>query len=63
MVRGMFSQRRKTIANALAGFAATVDVAAGAALAAAGIDPRRRPEMLEVIEMARLADIFAAAKS
>ncbi len=35
---------------------------AGAALAAAGIDPRRRPETLEVIEIARLADIFAAAK-
>ena len=33
------------------------------ALAAAGIDPRRRPETLEVIEMARLADIFAAARS
>ena len=34
----------------------------GGALAAAGIDPRRRPETLEIIEIARLADIFAAAK-
>jgi hypothetical protein len=32
-------------------------------LAAAGIDPTRRPETLEVIEFARLADTFAAAKT
>ena len=30
------------------------------ALAAAGIDPRRRPETLELAEVARLADVFAA---
>jgi 16S rRNA (adenine1518-N6/adenine1519-N6)-dimethyltransferase len=63
MVRSMFTQRRKTLANALASFADEIGAEATPSLAAAGIDPRRRPETLEVIEIARLADIFAAAKS
>ena len=63
MVRSMFTQRRKTLANALASFADEIGALPAPALAAAGIDPRRRPETLEVIEIARLADIFAAAKS
>lgn len=62
MVRSMFTQRRKTLANALGPFAEELRAVPAAALAAAGIDPRRRPETLEVIEIARLADIFAAAK-
>jgi 16S rRNA (adenine1518-N6/adenine1519-N6)-dimethyltransferase len=62
MVRSMFTQRRKTLANALRPFAGEIHAHPDAALAAAGIDPRRRPETLEVIEIARLADIFAAAK-
>jgi hypothetical protein len=37
-------------------------VAPAHALAAASIDARRRPETLEIIEIARLADIFAACK-
>lgn len=61
MVRSMFTRRRKTVANALAPFADSLGADAGAVLAAAGIDPRRRPETLEVIEIARLADLFAAA--
>src|SRR5688572_28752580 len=63
MVRSMFTQRRKTLANALASFADEIGARATPSLTAAGIDPRRRPETLEVIEIARLADIFAAAKS
>ena len=62
MVRSMFTQRRKTLANALASFAAEIGTASSTALADAGIDARRRPETLEVIEIARLADTFAASK-
>ena len=63
MVRTMFTQRRKTVANALPPFSDQIGADPGAALAAARIDGRRRPETLEVIEIARLADIFAAAKT
>jgi 16S rRNA (adenine1518-N6/adenine1519-N6)-dimethyltransferase len=62
MVRSMFTQRRKTLVNALGPFAGEIGISAAAAAAAAAIDPRRRPETLEVIEIARLADTFAAAK-
>ena len=62
MVRRMFTQRRKTLANALASFAADIGTEPSTVLAGAGIDPRRRPETLEVIEIARLADTFAASK-
>ena len=62
MVRGMFTQRRKTLVNALAPFAAEIQVAPAAALRGAGIDPSRRAETLEVVEIARLADVFAAAR-
>ena len=62
MVRSMFTQRRKTLANALGPFAGEIGTHPSVALTAAGIDPRRRPETLEVIEIARLADMFAAAK-
>lgn len=63
MVRRMFTQRRKTLANALGAFGEEVGVDAGRVLAESGIDPRRRPETLEVIETARLADTFAAAEN
>jgi 16S rRNA (adenine1518-N6/adenine1519-N6)-dimethyltransferase len=62
MVRSMFTQRRKTLANALAAFASNIGTEASTVLADAGIDARRRPETLEVIEIARLADTFAASK-
>jgi len=63
MVRSMFTQRRKTLANALSAFAADIATDADRVLTTAGIDPRRRPETLEVIEIARLADAFAASTS
>jgi 16S rRNA (adenine1518-N6/adenine1519-N6)-dimethyltransferase len=58
MVRSMFTQRRKTLSNALRPFAVSVGGDAAAALSAAGIDPRRRPETLQPAELARLADAF-----
>jgi 16S rRNA (adenine1518-N6/adenine1519-N6)-dimethyltransferase len=61
MVRGMFTQRRKTLSNALAGIGEEFGVAAGDALREAHIDPSRRPETLEIVEIARLADVFATA--
>lgn len=60
MVRSMFTQRRKTLGNALRPFATSRGWDAAAALAAAGIDPRRRPETLQLTELARLADAFGA---
>jgi 16S rRNA (adenine1518-N6/adenine1519-N6)-dimethyltransferase len=60
MVRTMFMQRRKTLGNALKPFAARRGVDPGAALAEAGIDPTRRPETLQLDELARLADVFAS---
>jgi len=58
MVKGIFSQRRKTLANALKSF----DPTAPAVLALAGLDGRRRPETLQLTEMARLADLFASVR-
>lgn len=63
MVRGVFTQRRKTLGNALKAVAADRPAAAGAALAGAGIDPQRRPETLALAEFAALARAFQAATS
>ena len=60
MVRSMFTQRRKTLSNALKPFAASRGANAAAALDASGIDPKRRPETLQLQELARLADAFDA---
>lgn len=59
MVRTMFTQRRKTIGNALKPFGAERGVEPMEALAAVGIDPKRRPETLDLAEMARLAAAFS----
>lgn len=59
MVRTMFTQRRKTISNALKPFGVERGVDPVPALAAAGIDPRRRPETLDLAEMAALAAAFS----
>lgn len=58
MVKAMFGQRRKTLANALKSF----DPTAPAVLALAGIDSRRRPETLDIEEMGRLADLFSSVR-
>ena len=55
MVKTMFMQRRKTLANALRPYADGVGLDAITALTASGIDPRRRPETLTQPELLRLA--------
>lgn len=60
MVRTMFTQRRKTVANALKPFGVERGVDVVPALARAGIDPTRRPETLQLGEMAALAAVFEA---
>jgi 16S rRNA (adenine1518-N6/adenine1519-N6)-dimethyltransferase len=63
MVRSMFTQRRKTLQNALKPFADELGVDAGQALAKVGIDPRRRPETLSLAELAALSRTFQTAGS
>ena len=56
MVRSIFTQRRKTLSNALRAFAETRGMAARDALSLAALDGSRRPETLQLTELARLAD-------
>jgi len=58
MVRTTFTQRRKTLGNALKPFGVEIGRPASEALAATGIDPQRRPETLELAEFAALARAF-----
>lgn len=58
LLRALFSARRKTLANALKQF----DRTAPAVLALAELDGRRRPETLQVTEIARLAELFASIR-
>ena len=60
LVRGIFTQRRKTMLNALKPLLEGSRQSSADALAKADIDPRRRPETLEVSDLARLADILTA---
>ena len=59
MVRSIFTQRRKTVLNALRPFAAARGTDSRRALTVAGIDPARRPETMDLGELARLADTLA----
>jgi 16S rRNA (adenine1518-N6/adenine1519-N6)-dimethyltransferase len=58
VVRSIFTQRRKTLGNAARGVAEAHHRAAPEALAAAGIDPVRRPETLTLEEIARFANVL-----
>lgn len=58
MVRTTFTQRRKTLGNALKPYGVETGRPAHEMLAAAGIDPQRRPETLELAEFAALARAF-----
>ncbi len=58
LVDAAFSQRRKTLRAALAGWAGSAE-RAGELLTAAGIDPKTRGEQLDVHDFARLADTAA----
>ena len=63
LVRSVFTQRRKTLGNALADFATARGSDAKAALEQSGIDARRRPETLQLVEFARLADVIWAGQA
>jgi 16S rRNA (adenine1518-N6/adenine1519-N6)-dimethyltransferase len=56
VVRAAFGQRRKTLRNALG------SVCTAEEIAAAGIDPQRRAEQLDVADFVRLANLPAAAR-
>jgi 16S rRNA (adenine1518-N6/adenine1519-N6)-dimethyltransferase len=58
LVRSSFTQRRKTLANAIAAFAAARQMDPGWALGEAAIARERRPETLDLAEFARLAEVF-----
>jgi 16S rRNA (adenine1518-N6/adenine1519-N6)-dimethyltransferase len=58
LVQGVFSRRRKTLANALLACGPASKTSISGALSRSGIDGRRRPETLEVAEFVRLSDAF-----
>jgi 16S rRNA (adenine1518-N6/adenine1519-N6)-dimethyltransferase len=59
LVRTLFQQRRKTVANALKPLVSLdTGATADALLRAADIDPRRRPETLSLDDLARLAHLL-----
>jgi 16S rRNA (adenine1518-N6/adenine1519-N6)-dimethyltransferase len=58
MVRTMFTQRRKTLSNALKPFGAERSAVPSQILAVAGVDGGRRPETLNMAEMAALFRAF-----
>jgi 16S rRNA (adenine1518-N6/adenine1519-N6)-dimethyltransferase len=57
IVRGVFLQRRKTLANALKPVAAALARSAPELIDRAGLDGSRRPEQLTVAELARLSRV------
>ena len=59
MVRTTFTQRRKTIGNALKPFGAETGNDVADVLKNLGIDPQRRPEALELAEFAALSNGLA----
>ncbi len=61
LVRVAFTQRRKTLANTLKAVAGAEGVEIGRVLAEAGLDGRRRPETLHLVEFSALADAWQAA--
>jgi 16S rRNA (adenine1518-N6/adenine1519-N6)-dimethyltransferase len=60
LVQAIFTRRRKTVANALRAYAAT---GIAEALERSGIDGRRRPETLDIRELAGLSDAFTELRS
>lgn len=56
ITQAIFTRRRKTIANALLAYPLPADQSPVTLLAAAGLDPTRRPETLTIQELARLSD-------
>ncbi len=62
MVRRLFMSRRKTVLNALRPFSNRLGASPEAALAVAGVSVGRRPQTLQLTELARLAAFFASAR-
>lgn len=62
LVRTTFTQRRKTLGNALKPYGVETGTPAHDMLRLAGIDPQRRPETLELAEFAALANAFSRAR-
>ena len=62
LVRSLFSQRRKTVQNALRPFASERGLSATALLARARLEGRRRPEELDLAELAELAEVLVSAR-
>jgi len=60
IVRAVFTQRRKTMANALAPLLQASGIHAGDLLREAGIDPMRRPQTLALADFARIGALLAA---
>jgi len=56
LVRSIFAQRRKTLANALRPLASARGLDSKTTLQAAGIDPARRPETLHLVDLVALTD-------
>ena len=63
LVRGMFSQRRKTLLNCVSGSMGMDKLALEAAMIRAGIKPSARPEELDMDMMIRLSDELFALDS
>ncbi len=60
LVTSVFTRRRKTLENALRAFTPSDPDRIAAALRAADIDGRRRPETLGLVEFVRLGDALSA---
>lgn len=61
LVRTLFTQRRKTTANALKPLARARGLDERRVLTEAGLDGTRRPETLDLPELVRVADVLASA--
>jgi 16S rRNA (adenine1518-N6/adenine1519-N6)-dimethyltransferase len=61
LVRSLFTARRKMLSNAVGPFAESRGHDAHATVARAGLDGRRRPETLDLAELARLSEVLTSA--
>ena len=61
LVRSIFTQRRKTLQNALKPFSEARGLNSRTIVARTGIDGMRRPETLQLAELARLADAITSS--
>ena len=60
MVRSLFTQRRKTVLNAVAPITHAVSsLAPRVVLERAGVAPDRRPATLDLADLARLSEVLA----